>query len=111
MAESITETRTRHFLLQNLVQEGDNYRWRINLGPIKNSLVEISDFPTLESVRFHHGPSLFLVGENSDYIRPEHHPVIEKYFSNVEIHCIDNAGHWLHIDQPNAVLGKIRAFL
>ncbi len=107
----IPETSLRQFLLQNLVHDGNGFRWRINLGVIKTSLEYITGFPEAESGTIHNGPVLFLRGENSDYISSENFPDIEKYFPMASIHAIKNAGHWLHAEQPQAVLDKITSFL
>ena len=107
----IPETPLRQFLLQNLVQVGDSFRWRINLGVIKTSIEDIAGFPEAKSGTIYKGPVLFLRGENSDYISNEYFSVIEKYFPKSNIHTIKNTGHWLHAEQPQAVLDKITSFL
>jgi len=107
----IPESTLRQFLLQNLVQDGNGFRWRINLGVIKTSIEDIAGFPEAESGTIFKGPVLFLRGENSDYISSEYFSVIEKYFPKSNIHTIKNAGHWLHAEQPQEVLDKITSFL
>jgi len=111
LQSDIPETPLRQFLLQNLMQDGDGFRWRINLGVIKTSIEDIAGFPEAESGTIYKGPVLFLRGENSDYISSEYFSVIEKYFPNSNIHTIKDAGHWLHAEQPQAVLDKITSFL
>jgi len=111
LQSDIPETMLRQFLLQNLVQDGNGFRWRINLGVIKTSLELLAGFPEADPGTNHNGPVLFLRGENSDYLRSEHFPMIEKYFPMASMHTIKNAGHWLHAEQPQAVLDKITSFL
>ena len=41
-------------------------------------------------------PTLFVDGENSNYILPEDHELIEEHFPDSEIIEIANAGHWVH---------------
>lgn len=110
LAVKIPDTSLRSFLLQNLVQVDDNYRWRINIEAIKGHMDEISGFPLSNSIVPFPGPALFIGGKDSSYMLPEHHPVIRTYFSNSNLEFIDNAGHWLHIDQPETVLEKIRLY-
>ena len=111
LSGKIPFTSLRLFLLQNLVQDDKHYRWRFNLESIKQNTDELSGFPELDSSEPYHGPALFIAGTESPYIREEHLPAINKYFPRAEIHYINNAGHWLHIDQPEKLLEKIRSFL
>jgi len=111
LTAAIPDTSLRLFLLQNLVQDGDTFRWRVNLETIRRSLVDIDGFPAPISVKSHRVKTLFLGGSKSTYIRPQHHPIIKKYFPMAQIHTIDGAGHWLHIDKPDKVLERIQSFL
>ena len=38
-------------------------------------------------------------------------PDLEAHFPNYELEFIPNAGHWLHAEQPNAVVEEMRRFL
>ena len=105
------EAGLRQFLLQNLVKEGERYRWRINLAAIIENIPAITDFPFTNLADSYPGKSLFLSGENSEYILDEHHPVIRQYFPEAEIYTIEKAGHWIQADNPGAVLEKIMNFL
>ena len=100
LADKITDTSLRLFLLQNLVKVNDDFRWRVNLASVKNNLAIISGFPEFRPERYHGGPALFLGGMQSSYLLPEHVPVINRYFSEATVDYIEDAGHWLHIDQP-----------
>ena len=44
--------------------------------------------------------TLFLRGEFSNYIEKEDYPTIEMAFPNSTIKTIENAGHWLHAENP-----------
>jgi esterase len=46
------------------------------------------------------GPTLFLKGADSDYIGPQHLPVIAKMFPRSEVVTLEHSGHWLHVQQP-----------
>ena len=111
LAWTITDSQLRLFLLQNLIQDSAGYRWRINLPALKHGLAELGHFPAFTDANPHAGPSLFLGGSDSEYLQPRHHEAIVRYFRNAQIHTVNNAGHWLHIDQPGAVLERIISFL
>ncbi|MBF8269185.1 MAG: AB hydrolase-1 protein [Gammaproteobacteria bacterium] len=111
LTSNIPDIQLRLYLLQNLVQDGAGHRWRINLSALKQGLAELSHFPAFAATSMHTGASLFLGGSDSDHLQPRHHEAIFNYFREAQIEIIDEAGHWLHIDQPEAVLNRIVPFL
>ena len=111
LAPRIPDDALRLFLLQNLTQDADQYRWRINLQAIRKSLIDIDGFPAPVSVKSHPVKALFLGGEDSGFLKPHHYPIVKKYFPKAQIHIIEGAGHWLHIDRPDKVLERVQSFL
>ncbi len=111
LATSITDPMLRGFLLQNLSREGDNWRWRVNWSAIKQNMAGLFDFPLTSSDWQIDIPTLFIRGENSDYVNAESVVTIENHFSNAKVETLAKAGHWLHADQPLAFLQRVRAFL
>jgi pimeloyl-ACP methyl ester carboxylesterase len=107
---SIEDRATRQFLLQSLEKTGEGYRWRLNLEALKRAMDDLVGFPDAAGSVFD-GPTLFLYGAGSDYVQAEHRPRIERYFRNAEYEAIDNAGHWVHADQPGALVQSVRHFL
>lgn len=57
----------RQFLLTNLVEQNGHYAWRVNLEAISAHLDHIMSFPSFTNT--YEGPTLFLGGASSDYIR------------------------------------------
>ena len=110
LQESVPETMVRQFLLQNLVQNGDDFEWRINLDALANHMDEMIGFPTFDEKRFD-GPTLFLNGMDSDYVLPRHHSAIHRYFPTTQIVGVEQAGHWLHVQKPKMVVDAIKQFL
>ncbi|HIJ38546.1 MAG TPA: alpha/beta hydrolase, partial [Rhodospirillaceae bacterium] len=96
----------RAFLLQNLATEDGKLRWRLNLPVLAASLPTILDFPQSEG-RFD-GPTLFLAGEHSDYIRPRDEATIRRYFPQARLCEIAQSGHWPHADQTDRFLALVR---
>lgn len=95
------------FLLQSLDLE--DRRWKLNLDALAASMEAISGFPDLAG-RFD-GPALFLSGEDSDYVLPQHRDDILARFPRARFARLKGAGHWLHVDRPREVEGAVRAFL
>ena len=108
---AVPDPAERAFLLQNLVFDGGAVRWRINLEAIEREMPTLVGFPPLPLGIAYNGPSLFIGGERSDYLRPEHEPEIRLLFPNARIVRIPEAGHWLHIEQPEAFLKQVETFL
>jgi esterase len=111
LAPAIPDAAERAFLLQNLVFEDGRARWRLNLEAIEREMQRLVGFPAIQAGRTYDGPCLFVAGSRSDYLRPDHEAVIRRLFSNAEITNIENAGHWLHAEQPTAFLAVVEAFL
>jgi pimeloyl-ACP methyl ester carboxylesterase len=111
LSGAIPDAVERAFLLQNLVLEQGSARWRLNLEAIEREFPEILGFPSLPSQTAYHGPTLFVGGANSDYIRTSHKPTIRRLFPRAGIVRIKSAGHWVHAEQPQMFLETIAPFL
>ena len=111
LAEAVPDAALRGFLLQNLVLRDGAYVWRLNLAAISAARDALRDFPDLPPSAVFEGPALFLAGAASDYVRPDHATVIERYFPNAEIRRIGGAGHWVHAERPEAFLAEVEKFL
>ncbi len=110
LAPAVPDTVVRSFLLQNLVVENTGLRWRINLDAISAHIGEVAGFP--ESIdRSYSGPALFVAGGQSGYISDAHRPEIERLFPSAQVVHISGAGHWVHVDRPDALTEVIREFL
>ena len=95
----IPEAGTRQFLLKNLywVSEG-KLGLRTNIAVLKNASEAIG--AAIKSQNQYYQPTLFLYGENSNYINPKTDTEILQYFPKAEMIEIKGAGHWLHAEQP-----------
>ena len=99
----------RNFLLHNLVAAQGHYRWRINLSAIRSALHSLRAFPVLEKTFA--GPTVFIRGERSHAISPEHGPTIKALFPDSRTLTIPGAGHWPHTESPDAFLHCLAAAL
>jgi esterase len=116
LSKSIPQKYIRQFLLKNLNRSKDNsFSWGINIPVLRKKLPEIIDGLNLqdfENKKTITGfPVLFIKGENSDYILEKDSKAIEKIYPYAEIETIENAGHWVHAEQPEHFLQKITNFL
>lgn len=110
LAEYIEEMGTRSFLLKNLKRTSSGgFEWKMNLEVIANNITQVgtplAHYLPIET------PSLFLKGENSNYILDEDIPGIEEIFPDSTFESIRDAGHWLHADQPDVFYEKVMEFL
>ncbi len=100
------------FLMQNLASaETGGYRWRVNLDAIDRHMADIMSFPQFDTGLAYNGTALFLGGGDSDRLTPHAQTEIDRLFPAAEIDFIADAGHWVHADQPEAVLKRFQTFL
>jgi len=111
LAAMIPDAAERGFLLQNLIFGEGRPRWRLNLAAIEREMPAIARFPDLPAHTIYRGPALFLAGIRSPYLRAEHEPASRHLFPTAQIARIDNAGHWVHAEQPGAFLSAVERFL
>ena len=109
LAPAIPTSGLRQFLLQNLIIENRQARWRINLPIIEQQMALLTGFPFNEE-NFD-VPTLFLNGSKSDYLSAADLPIIKKFFPQAVTLSIDDASHWLHVERPNEVARAIQGFL
>jgi pimeloyl-ACP methyl ester carboxylesterase len=110
LAETVAPRALRDFLLKNLVRnpDGDGWSWRLGLQEIRDSFENV--FAAVDD-GIYHRPTLFIRGDESDYIRDHDIPLISDRFPLARIVTVPGAGHWVHGDAPDEVLGHLRAFL
>jgi esterase len=106
-AQMGAETGIAPFLLQSL--DLANRRWKLNLDALEAHMDEVIGFPEVAG-RFE-GPALFLSGELSDYVLPEHRERIKELFPNARFAKVKGAGHWLQADRPRETEAAVRVFL
>ena len=109
LAERIDDVRVRGFLLQNLRSGGDGFRWQANLDLLRRDLAVIGGFPDIEAS--FDRPVLWIAGERSPYIQPEHGETMRRLFPKVRSVTVKGAGHWVHSEKPEAFVTILQAFL
>jgi pimeloyl-ACP methyl ester carboxylesterase len=111
LAPPIPDAGERGFLLQNLVFEEDHARWRLNVEAIERAMPVLVGFPAVPDNAVYRRPALFVAGGQSDYLLPEHEPAMRRLFPEASFERIENAGHWVHAEQPAAFLDIVGPFL
>ncbi len=109
LAAKVATPGVRAFLLQSLDLKAEPARWRLNLDTLVREMAHITGWPEMPG-RFDR-PVLFLSGAESDYVRPEHRPLIRKAFPEARFAKIPGAGHWLHAEKPREFEATLRAWL
>uniref|UniRef100_A0A8D1YWP4 sn-1-specific diacylglycerol lipase ABHD11 n=2 Tax=Sus scrofa TaxID=9823 RepID=A0A8D1YWP4_PIG len=99
----------RQFLLTNLVEVDGHFVWRVNLDALSQHWDKILNFPPRQES--YSGPALFLIGGNSQFVLPSHHPEIRRLFPRAQMQTLPNAGHLVHSDSPQDFMAAIRSFL
>lgn len=99
----------RAFLLQNL-RLGAAPCWRIGLAEIEAALPELEGWAAPEASEYR-GPTLFVSGARSDYIRANDREPIRALFPAARFATIKDAGHWVHAENPEAFVHVVESFL
>ena len=111
LGEVIDDPGVVGYLLMSLERGADSqvYHWRFNLAGLAEAYGRLREAPT-EAAPFQ-GQTLFLKGSESAYIQASHEPEIQRRFPCSQLVTVNQAGHWLHIDQPEAFNSAVRDFL
>ena len=111
LSNQITDPGLRQFLLQNLIRNKDVFSWRLNLNAIEQNHKILRDFPEKLADNIYTGPTLFIAGGKSDYIKPEHYSIIKELFPNATHKIIENANHWVHANEPEEFIRILSVFV
>ncbi|WP_291868638.1 alpha/beta fold hydrolase [Maribacter sp.] len=110
LAKYIPEFGIRQFLLKNLYwEEKGKLGFRFNLKVLSTKMEEIGE--NISNSDTYTGPTLFLRGDKSEYVMPNDSLEIKTHFPNAIIETIDNAGHWLHAENPKQFFSKSLLFI
>jgi esterase len=98
----------RQFLLKNLYwMEKGKLSWRVNFPVLEREMSEIlSSLPEKEVLT----STLFIRGELSNYILDSDIPILESYFPDSQLISVENAGHWVHAEAPEAFVDAVLGF-
>ena len=105
----VREKNILSFLMTNLICKERQSQWQIGLEQIASDLPELLNY--LNPKNTFSGPTLFLGGANSDYIKTEYHKQIRILFPESSVKMLNNCGNWLHFEQPESFQKTVSAFL
>ena len=112
LKDSVSSPAIRAFLLHNLHFDKDReqYVWRPNLPVLLDNIHHITGFE-LAGDNVFDKPALFIYGGLSDYVTASNRKIIQAHFGQASFAALENAGHWLHAEQPRAFISTCEAFL
>ena len=96
-------------VIQFLLKGFNKGRWLFNVQFIFDHYADIIGW---QALKLWSKRTLFIRGGQSPYIsKDEHIKAIDQQFDHVELETIENAGHWLHAEQPEQVNIIIKNYL
>lgn len=93
------------FLLKNLGRDSSGFFWKPNLKVLFANYDHLMAFDDLG--RTNNGPTTFIKGERSNYIKEEDWPIYLRIFPHASLKIIPDAGHWLHAEQPELFIQAV----
>lgn len=110
LALIVPDDSLRAFFLQSLdIKAEGGPRWRLNFDALAANMGKIVGWPGTDG-RFD-GPTLFLSGGDSSYVKPDYRDTIRALFPIARLAKIPGAGHWLHAEKPREFEETVRVFL
>ena len=108
LSESIKDATVRSFLLKNLFRnENKEFAWRFNIKVLSNQLTNIQEDTFVKG--YCDVPTHFIRGEKSNYVTDEDLKKIKKHFTQFTVATINDAGHWLHAENPEGFYNQVLA--
>ena len=109
LSKHVIESSTRQFLLKSLYNENGLWKWRFNFDLLEKDYAKLSS--SIDSAQPYMGQVLFIKGEKSDYLLPEHRAAVVQFFPNSRSRMVSNTGHWLHAEKPEICAKLVLKFL
>lgn len=110
LSKYVSHPGVRLFLLKNLYWKSKGkLALRLNLDALIQNIEAVGE--ALPDDAYFNKPTLFVKGEQSDYITDKDEALIRKHFPLAQIVSIANAGHWVHAEDKNAFFAAVMQFL
>lgn len=105
MIAAVPEEHVRLFLLQNL-RRRPRWHWQPHLDLLDSALAEVAGWPDVGTASYP-GPVRWITGERSTYVRTADEPEMRRLFPATRRVVVPDAGHWVHADDPEAVISAL----
>ncbi len=106
--KQLKDLSTVQFLAKNIARTDDGkLKWKFNLESLTTHIAEVGK-PQVGICTL---STLFLRADRSNYVLDSDVEAIQEQFPFSEINTIENAGHWLHAEQPKAFYEAVIGFL
>ena len=110
LSQYFSESTMRQFLLKNLYwKSSTELTFKFNLKGLSDQIENIGQ--ALHNNALFENPTLFIVGQASNYIKETDIELIESHFPDFEIEEITMSGHWVHAENPDQFFDKVCRFL
>ena len=109
LQQQLKDTGVVAFLMKNArrLKEG-GFVWRPNIDVLERALNDVVGAVPLETNTL---PTLVIYGGKSNYIDPAALDAFDRACMQLDAHCIDEAGHWLHASHPEEFKNVTLEFL
>jgi pimeloyl-ACP methyl ester carboxylesterase len=107
LEDHVSDAALRSFFTHSL--DIENKKWLLNLDVLERDMPKIIGWPEIDGR--YEGPTLFLSGSKSNYVKNEHRAEIRRLFPNARFAKIIDAGHWLHAEKPREFIQTLQAWL
>lgn len=108
--EKLGDEKIVKLLLKNVARgEGGRYHWKINVAVLEATLPEIIGAIPCKGIFT--GRTLLITGGQSHYVSEADEALLLDLFPMMTTHTIQDAGHWLHAEAPEAFYDRVLAFL
>ncbi len=113
LVSDVPDAAIRGFLLQNLITDevSGGLCWQLNLAGLADSLPALVGFPAAATGTPYNGPTRFIVGGESAFVRDKYEPEIHRLFPHAGLDRLAGSGHWPHAEVPKAFSAALLAFL
>lgn len=111
LQEAVPDLGVRGFLLTNVEVSRDGARLKPNVDALIRGMDAIAGWPDALPHASYEGPTLVIAGGASDYVTAAAHPAFDRLFPAWTLDTVPGAGHWVHAENPSAVLQSLQSFL
>ena len=110
LSQYFSDSTMRQFLLKNLYwKSSTELTFKFNLKVLSDQIENVGQ--ALHTDALFDRPTLFIVGQSSNYIKEKDVELIESHFPDFEIVEIPKSGHWVHAENPDQFFDKVSRFL